>query len=50
MLLKSGFWAAAHEARVDFAMLLCLLFLLAAGAGPWSADARISSSSDTRDG
>jgi putative oxidoreductase len=43
MLLKSGFWAAAHEARVDFAMLLGLLFLLAAGAGPLSADARLSS-------
>ena len=43
MLLKSGFWATAHEARVDFAMLLCLLFLLAVGAGPWSADARLSS-------
>ena len=49
MLLKSGFWAAAHEARVDFAMLLCLLFLLAAGAGPWSADARLSSRPGTRD-
>ena len=50
MLLKSGFWAAAHEARVDFAMLLCLLFLLAAGPGPRSADSRLSSRSDTRDG
>jgi putative oxidoreductase len=50
MLLKSGFWAAAHEARVDFAMLLGLLFLLAAGAGPLSADARLSSEPTTRDG
>ena len=50
MLLKSGFWAAAHEARVDFAMLLGLLFLLAAGAGPLSADARLSSEPDARDG
>ena len=50
MLLKSGFWAAAHEARVDFSMLLCLLFLLAAGAGPWSADARLSSGPDTAGG
>lgn len=50
MLLKSGFWAAAHEARVDFAMLFGLLFLLAAGAGPLSADARLSSEPTTRDG
>lgn len=50
LLLKSGFWAAAHEARVDFAMLLGLLFLLAAGAGPLSADARLSSEPDARDG
>lgn len=50
LLLKSGFWAAAHEARVDFAMLLGLLFLLAAGAGPLSADARLSSEPPARDG
>jgi putative oxidoreductase len=50
MLFKSGFWAAAHEARVDFAMLLGLLFLLAAGAGPLSTDARLSSEPTTRDG
>jgi uncharacterized membrane protein YphA (DoxX/SURF4 family) len=50
MLLKSGFWAAAHEARVDFAMLLGLLFLLAAGAGPLSADARLSSKPGARGG
>ena len=50
MLLKSGFWAAAHEARVDFAMLLCLVFLLAAGAGPWSADSRLSSGPVARKG
>ncbi len=42
ILLKSGFWAAAHEARTDFAMLLSLLFLLAAGAGSCSLDARMS--------
>lgn len=50
LLLKSGFWAAAHEARVDFAMLLCLLFLLAAGGGPLSADARLSSEPTTPGG
>lgn len=37
--MKSGFWAMAHEARVDYTMLLGCLFLLAVGAGPWSLDA-----------
>ncbi len=39
MLAKSGFWKMAHEARTDLAMLTGLLFLLAAGAGPWALDA-----------
>jgi uncharacterized membrane protein YphA (DoxX/SURF4 family) len=39
LLLHSGFWAMAHEARVDYAMLLGLLFLLLTGAGVWSVDA-----------
>ena len=42
MLLKDGFWKAAHESRTDWSMLLSLLFLLVAGAGPWSLDARRS--------
>ena len=33
MLLKQGFWAAAHEARTDYAMFLGLVFLLWAGGG-----------------
>jgi len=37
-----GFWAAAHEARVDYAMLLGALFLLIVGAGAWSIDSRLS--------
>ena len=40
MLLKSGFWATAHEARTDYSMLLGLVFLLVVGGGPWSLDAR----------
>lgn len=40
MLLKAGFWAAAHESRTDFCMLLGAMFLLAVGGGPWSLDAR----------
>jgi putative oxidoreductase len=40
MLIKSGFWATAHEARTDYAMLLCLIFLLIVGPGARSLDAR----------
>ena len=39
-LLKNGLWAALHEARVDYAMLLASTFLLFVGAGPLSLDAR----------
>jgi uncharacterized membrane protein YphA (DoxX/SURF4 family) len=42
--LKNGFWAAAHEARVDYAMLLGSLFLLIVGSRPLSLDARVGSS------
>jgi len=41
ILLKSGFWAMAHESRTDFAMLLGSVFLLITGAGLWSIDARL---------
>jgi putative oxidoreductase len=41
MLAKSGFWATAHEARVDFCMLLGTIFLLIVGAGPLSIDDKI---------
>ena len=44
ILLERGFWAAAHEARTDWAMLLGSVFLLVVGAGPWSVDARHRSS------
>ena len=43
MLLREGFWKAAHEARTDYAMLLGLLFLLLMGGGQISVDARLSS-------
>jgi putative oxidoreductase len=38
MLHAQGFWGMAHEARVDYAMLLGSAFLLIVGAGPWSVD------------
>lgn len=39
ILASKGFWAMAHEARTDWAMLTGALFLLSCGAGPWSLDA-----------
>lgn len=49
MLMKSGFWTMAHEARTDFSMLLGCLFLLLVGAGPTSLDARVGPGRATRD-
>lgn len=42
LLLKSGFWAMAHEARTDYTMLLSCLFFLIVGAGRWSVDALLA--------
>lgn len=42
ILMKSGIWTMAHEARTDVSMLLGSLFLLAVGAGPISLDAGIT--------
>jgi uncharacterized membrane protein YphA (DoxX/SURF4 family) len=42
LLAGRGFWAMAHEARTDWSMLLGSLFLLVAGAGPWSLDAVVA--------
>jgi uncharacterized membrane protein YphA (DoxX/SURF4 family) len=41
ILARSGFWAAAHEARTDYATLLGSAFLLIVGAGSLSLDARL---------
>lgn len=43
ILLERGFWAAAHEARTDWSMLLGCIFLLLVGGGPLSVDAKITS-------
>ena len=48
MLMKSGFWAMAHEARVDFSMLLGAVFLLIVGAGAVSLDARLAGAAPRR--
>jgi uncharacterized membrane protein YphA (DoxX/SURF4 family) len=42
MLAEQGFWYMAHESRTDWSMTLGSLYLLLAGAGPWSLDARIA--------
>jgi len=49
MLLKSGFWTMAHEARTDWSMLLGALFLLIVGGGAWSIDARLAPRKARRD-
>jgi putative oxidoreductase len=41
IFMDKGFWAAAHEGRVDFSMLMCLIFLLIYGAGKYSADSKL---------
>jgi putative oxidoreductase len=38
LLLKQGFWAAMHEGRTDFCMLLGLVAILLLGAGGLSLD------------
>lgn len=40
IFIKKGFWAAAHEGRADFCMLMGLVFLLLYGAGKYSVDGR----------
>jgi uncharacterized membrane protein YphA (DoxX/SURF4 family) len=48
ILLKSGFWKMAHEARTDFSMVMGALFLLIVGAGAWSLDAWLNRRSGGR--
>ena len=40
MLHRQGFWAAMHEGRTDFCMLLGLIAIACLGAGGWSFDRR----------
>jgi putative oxidoreductase len=50
MWLSLGFWATAHEARTDVAMLLGSMFLLAVGPGPLSLDAALPATRPARPG
>ena len=40
---NQGFWYMISDARTDFAMFCCLLFLIASGGGAWSLDAKFAS-------
>jgi putative oxidoreductase len=48
ILLHKGLWEAAHEARVDWSMLLGSLFLLVVGAGRLSLDRLLGPASGER--
>lgn len=37
---NQGFWYMVSDARTDFAMFCCLIFLLLEGGGIWALDAR----------
>ncbi len=39
---NQGFWFMVSDARTDFAMFCCLVFLILAGGGSWSLDARLA--------
>jgi uncharacterized membrane protein YphA (DoxX/SURF4 family) len=43
---NQGFWFMVSDARTDFAMLMSLLFLVVTGAGSWSSDADLTSTSE----
>ncbi len=39
---NQGFWYMVSDARTDFAMFCCLIFLVSVGGGLWSIDARLA--------
>lgn len=51
VLMASGFWKFAHEARTDYSMIMSLIFLLIVGGGSISLDSALmkkrSSNADT---
>src|SRR5579863_6629253 len=47
---KNGLWSTLHEARTDVSMMLGLIFLLLAGGGTWSLDARLAGRRDRSNG
>ncbi len=45
MLVDGGLWKMAHEARVDWSMLLGLICLFLVGGGRWSLDEQVRAGS-----
>jgi len=43
---QTGFWAVLHEIRTDYAQFMTSIFLLMAGPGPLSVDAKTSRASE----
>ena len=39
---NQGFWYMVSDARTDFAMFCCLVFLISVGGGSWSLDAMLA--------
>jgi putative oxidoreductase len=39
---NQGFWYMVSDARTDFAMFCCLVFLISVGGGSWSLDATLA--------
>jgi putative oxidoreductase len=44
------FWYMVSDARTDFAMFCCLVFLIAVGGGRWSLDAKLAPYGATNNG
>lgn len=42
---NKGFWGTLHESRTDYAMFMCLIFLMLVGSGAKSIDAYLSNRS-----
>lgn len=46
---NQGFWYMVSDARTDFAMFCCLIFLISIGGGLWSIDARLAGPDRSRE-
>ena len=46
---NQGFWYMVSDARTDFAMFCCLIFLTSVGGGLWSIDAKLAGPDRSRE-
>jgi putative oxidoreductase len=46
---NQGFWYMVGDARTDFAMFCCLIFLISVGGGSWCLDAKLAKHTRTND-